>query len=94
MKAGAKVAAIAFAAGLLTATAGFAWYEHQDQPHMTAALAALQSADQHLKEAQHNKGGHRQKAQDATDGRDERPMLSLWRSAERGARCPGMRLAR
>jgi len=34
---------------------------------MTAALAALQSADQHLKEAQHNKGGHRQKAQDATE---------------------------
>jgi len=67
MKAGPKVAAIAFAAGLLTATAGFAWYEHQDQPHMTAALAALQSADQHLKEAQHNKGGHRQKAQDATE---------------------------
>jgi len=67
MTSGARVAAIAFAAGLLTATAGFAWYEQQDQPHMTAALAALQSADQHLKEAGHNKGGHREKAQEATE---------------------------
>ena len=67
MRAGAKVAAIAFAAGLLTATAGFAWYEIQDQPHMTAALAALQSADMHLKQAEHNKGGHRAKAQEATE---------------------------
>ena len=67
MKAGAKVAAIAFSAGLLTATAGFAWIEYQDQPHMTAALKDLQAADAELKAAEHNKGGHRQKAQDATE---------------------------
>jgi hypothetical protein len=67
MRAGAKVAALAFAAGLLTATAGFAWYEHQDQPHMTSALNHLQMADKELKAAEHNKGGHREKAQEATE---------------------------
>lgn len=34
----------------------------EDQPHMQAALDALKQAQQHLQEAQHDKGGHRSKA--------------------------------
>jgi hypothetical protein len=30
-----------------------------DQPHMQAALEALQQAKHHLEEAKHDKGGHR-----------------------------------
>lgn len=35
-----------------------------DQPHMTAALAALESAKNNLERATSDKGGHRQKALD------------------------------
>jgi hypothetical protein len=34
-------------------------YDDDDQPHMKAALEALQQAKQHLEEAKHDKGGHR-----------------------------------
>lgn len=34
-------------------------YDDDDQPHMQAALEALQSAKHHLEEAKHDKGGHR-----------------------------------
>ncbi|HUO52044.1 MAG TPA: hypothetical protein VMT93_05970 [Gemmatimonadaceae bacterium] len=60
-----KLVAIAFSAGVLTATAGFAAF-HQDQPHMNAALQSLQAAVGHLKEAEHNKGGHRAEAEKLT----------------------------
>jgi len=38
----------------------------EDQPHMQAALDALRQAEQHLKEAAHDKGGHREAALKAT----------------------------
>lgn len=57
-----KLVAVAFTAGIVTATAGFAAY-HQDQPHMNKALESLQAASGHLKEAEHNKGGHRADAE-------------------------------
>jgi hypothetical protein len=34
-------------------------YDDGDQPHMQAALEALQQAKHHLEEAKHDKGGHR-----------------------------------
>jgi hypothetical protein len=34
----------------------------EDQPHMQAALDALKQAQQHLEQAEHDKGGHREKA--------------------------------
>ena len=33
--------------------------DKDDQPHMQAALDALKQAERHLKEASHDKGGHR-----------------------------------
>jgi hypothetical protein len=33
--------------------------DDDDQPHMQAALEALQQAKHHLEEAKHDKGGHR-----------------------------------
>ena len=38
-----------------------------DQPHMQAALQALEEAKKHLQEAEHDKGGHRAKALQLTD---------------------------
>lgn len=47
----------------LVATAAFKAGEYAaPQPHMNAALAALESAEKHLGEAPANKGGHRAKA--------------------------------
>jgi hypothetical protein len=40
--------------------------DDDDQPHMQAALDALKQAEQHLKEAAHDKGGHRAAALKAT----------------------------
>ncbi len=34
----------------------------EEQPHMRAALEALQKAKQELQQAEHDKGGHRTKA--------------------------------
>jgi hypothetical protein len=39
----------------------------EDQPHMRAALQALEEAKKHLQEAEHDKGGHRAKALQLTD---------------------------
>lgn len=39
----------------------------EDQPHMQAALQALEEAKKHLQEAEHDKGGHREKALELTD---------------------------
>lgn len=36
----------------------------EDQPHMQAALDALQRAKQELQSAEHDKGGHRERALD------------------------------
>ena len=41
-------------------------YDDDDQPHMQAALEALQQAKHHLEEAKHDKGGHRAAALKAT----------------------------
>jgi hypothetical protein len=40
--------------------------DNDDQPHMQAALEALRQAEQHLKEAAHDKAGHRAAALKAT----------------------------
>jgi hypothetical protein len=40
--------------------------DRDDQPHMQAALEALKQAEQHLKEAAHDKNGHRVAALKAT----------------------------
>ena len=42
-------------------------YDDDDQPHMQAALEALQQAKHHLEEAKHDKGGHRAAAIKAID---------------------------
>lgn len=39
----------------------------EEQPHMRAALEALQRARQELQAAEHDKGGHREKAINLTD---------------------------
>jgi hypothetical protein len=36
--------------------------DRQEQPHMRAALDALQNAERELQAATHDKGGHREKA--------------------------------
>ena len=40
--------------------------DDDDQPHMKAALEALKQAETHLKEAAHDKAGHREAALKAT----------------------------
>jgi hypothetical protein len=47
-------------------SAGASYADDDDQPHMQAALDALKQAEQHLKEAKHDKGGHRAAALKAT----------------------------
>ena len=50
---GAGMVAMVFAAGVAVGAA---------QPHMEAALRALENAKAELAVAEHNKGGHREKA--------------------------------
>jgi len=51
-------------AGFLAApTLSFA----DDQPHMQAALESLRQAKEHLEQASHDKGGHREKAMKNVD---------------------------
>lgn len=57
---GAGVIALSMAGGT------FALAE-ENQPHMRAALEALQRAKQELQAAEHDKGGHRVKALSLTD---------------------------
>ena len=52
--------AILLAAALLLSMAVPVFAE--DQPHMQAALEALQNAERQLQQAEHDKGGHREKA--------------------------------
>lgn len=62
-----KLFALTLVLGLLTLPiSAVANYEDEDQPHMQAALDALKSAEQHLNEAKHDKGGHRVAALKAT----------------------------
>jgi hypothetical protein len=39
----------------------------EDQPHMQAALESLRQAKEHLQQAEHDKGGHRDKAIKSVD---------------------------
>jgi hypothetical protein len=39
----------------------------EDQPHMQAALESLRQAKEHLQQAEHDKGGHREKAIKSVD---------------------------
>jgi hypothetical protein len=52
---------------LLAMMAGSAAFAEEQQPHMRAALEALQRARQELQAAEHDKGGHREKAINLTD---------------------------
>ena len=52
--------ALTLAAGLVAGCA--TGYAVAQQPHMSAALADLQTAKSELQAAEHNKGGHRVKA--------------------------------
>ena len=56
-----KLFALTILLGLLSApiTAVTTHADDEDQPHMQAALEALQQAKHHLEEAKHDKGGHR-----------------------------------
>ena len=52
------------ALGMLAGSFAFA---EENQPHMQAALEHLQKARQELQAAEHDKGGHREKALQLTD---------------------------
>jgi hypothetical protein len=55
-----KLFALTIILGLLSVPiTAVASYDDDDQPHMQAALEALQQAKHHLEEAKHDKGGHR-----------------------------------
>ena len=55
-----KLFALTIILGLLSVPiTAVASYDDDDQPHMQAALEALQQAKHHLQEAKHDKGGHR-----------------------------------
>ncbi|MGC2695622.1 MAG: hypothetical protein WA738_07510 [Candidatus Angelobacter sp.] len=69
MKTFSKLFALTLVLGLLTApiSAAVSHSADDDQPHMQAALEALQQAKHHLEEATHDKGGHRAAAIKAVD---------------------------
>jgi ABC-type arginine transport system permease subunit len=60
-----KAIALAFTAGLITATAAFAAYQQAASPHLNAALKSLQDAQGHLT-ASKATGMHTQAAMTAT----------------------------
>jgi len=63
-----KLFALTIVLGLLSVPiTAVASYDDDDQPHMQAALEALQQAKHHLEEAKHDKGGHRAAALKATE---------------------------
>jgi hypothetical protein len=60
MRTFSKLFALTVILGLLSSPiTTAAAYVDDDQPHMQAALEALQNAKHHLEEAKHDKGGHR-----------------------------------
>lgn len=54
--------------GIVLTASTFALPSHIDQPYMQAALDDLRDAQNHLKNATADKGGHRQRAMDFTAG--------------------------
>jgi hypothetical protein len=63
-----KLFALTIILGLLSVPlTAVASYDDDDQPHMQAALEALQQAKHHLEEAKSDKGGHRVAAIKAVD---------------------------
>ncbi len=69
MKKYSKLFALTLILGLLSVPIGAVANnaDDDDQPHMQAALEALRHAAQELKEAKHDKGGHRAAALKATE---------------------------
>lgn len=64
----ARILAIALILAVCSMPLGMtASANYEDQPQMHAALEALRQAEQHLKEAEHDKGGHREQALKATE---------------------------
>ena len=63
-----RLLALTIVLGLLSVPiTAVASYDDDDQPHMQAALEALQSAKHHLQQAKHDKGGHRVEAINSID---------------------------
>ena len=63
-----KLFALTIILGLLSVPlTAVASYDDDDQPHMQAALEALQQAKHDLEEAKHDKGGHRAAAIKSVD---------------------------
>jgi len=63
----ARILAIALILAVCSMPLGMtASANYEDQPHMQAALESLRQAEQHLKEAAHDKNGHREQALKAT----------------------------
>jgi hypothetical protein len=75
----AQVLVVFAAAGMLFASGALAarWQQPGNQPHMQAALGSLQQTVTHLKEAEHNKGGHRAQAEQLTMQAIEQVKLGI-----------------
>ncbi len=56
-----RIAVVILVIGLLVGAAAGGWAAIH-QPHMISALEALKKAQMELEVAEHNKGGHREKA--------------------------------
>lgn len=69
MRSLARMLALALMVGIFSMPGAFATTQDKDddQPHMQAALDALKQAEMHLKEAKHDKAGHRAAALKATE---------------------------
>jgi hypothetical protein len=62
---------------LCLSTVAFDFTAHADQPHMQAALNALQTARTELQAAEHDKAGHREKALEMVDRAIEQTKRGL-----------------
>ncbi|MGD0820993.1 MAG: hypothetical protein ABSA71_09635 [Desulfomonilia bacterium] len=79
-----KVATVILVIGLFIggAVIGFA-ANGMEQPHMRAALESLKDARKQLEQAEHNKGGHREKAIKLVDKAVEQVIKGI-EAGERG----------
>jgi len=71
-----KRVVIALVIGLLIGSAVGSWAAFP-QPRMRAAMEALQKAKVELEHAEHNKGGHREKALELVRGAIEQTRLGI-----------------
>jgi len=71
-----KKVVIVLVIGLLVGSAVGSWAAIH-QPHMRAAMEALQKAKVELESAEHNKGGHREKALERVKEAIEQTRLGI-----------------